>query len=201
MNKQRSPRSMRPSVANKRKRIQQLLTSTRSTTKRKDSKCNHTSPKRLKRNDSTTKSSMNASIERFTTDLSRKMKETGKAPPKNLEEIEKDLDLGMHYEITLIRGVPSCWASIFREADRQVWAFLQKRINCAPNKSFCQTNLLSTSLRQSPLLKTSSKTALPSLRAISCRRLKWVGPQRINFKNRFDKSHAKKSFVVTNDLR
>jgi hypothetical protein len=36
------------------------------------------------------------------------MKETGKAPPKNLEEIEKDLDLGMHYEITLIRGVPSC---------------------------------------------------------------------------------------------
>jgi len=43
---------------------------------------------------------MNASIERFTTDLSRKMKETGKAPPKNLEEIEKDLDLGMNYEIT-----------------------------------------------------------------------------------------------------
>ena len=27
------------------------------------------------------------------------MKETGKAPPKTLEEIEKDLDLGMHYEI------------------------------------------------------------------------------------------------------
>jgi len=27
------------------------------------------------------------------------MAETGKAPPKTLEEIEKDLDLGMHYEI------------------------------------------------------------------------------------------------------
>lgn len=28
-----------------------------------------------------------------------------------------------------------------------------------------------------------------------------VGPQRINFKNVFVKSHATKSFVVTNDLR
>lgn len=31
--------------------------------------------------------------------IAQKMKETGKAPPKTLEEIEKDLDLGMHYEI------------------------------------------------------------------------------------------------------
>jgi hypothetical protein len=30
------------------------------------------------------------------------MKETSKAPPRTLEEIEKDLDLGMHYDI----GVP-----------------------------------------------------------------------------------------------
>jgi hypothetical protein len=34
--------------------------------------------------------------------IKQKMRETGKQPPKTLEEIEKDLDLGMQYDI----GVP-----------------------------------------------------------------------------------------------
>lgn len=29
--------------------------------------------------------------------------ETGKAPPKTLEEIEKDLDLGMDYDIAVLK--------------------------------------------------------------------------------------------------
>lgn len=29
----------------------------------------------------------------------QKMKETGRAPPKSLEEIERDLDLGMSYDL------------------------------------------------------------------------------------------------------
>jgi hypothetical protein len=133
--------------------------------------------------------------------IMNKMKETGKQPPRTLEEIEKDLDLGMDYDIQ----VPKF--DTYQEVDplyvERPIAQYEPQYNkdkMRAKQELMSDKLVKRKFKPEPTTQNEIKDCATELTGQQLQKIA-IGPQRINFKNVFVKSQATKSFVVTNDLR
>jgi hypothetical protein len=118
-----------------------------------------------------------------------------------LEEIEKDLDLGMQYDIKAPKF------DTYQDVD-QLYVerpIAQYEPSYNKDKMRAKQELMSDKLvrrkfKPEPTTQNEIKDCATELTGQQLQKIS-VGPSRINFKNVFVKSKATKSFVVTNDLR
>lgn len=133
--------------------------------------------------------------------ISQKMKETGKGQPRTLEEIEKDLDLDMHYEITAPKFEPYHGVEpLYVERPIAQYEPVYNKDKMRAKQELMSDKLVKRKFKPEPVTQNELKDCSTELSGQQLQKIS-VGPQRINFKNVFVKSHATKSFVVTNDLR
>lgn len=119
-----------------------------------------------------------------------------------LEEMEKDVDLGIHYEHKhpkFERQMSVDPLYVERPIDKYEPAFNLDRIR-AKREQGNADRTIKRKYKPEPVTQAELKDCSVELSGQQLQKIT-AGPQRINFKNVFVKSQSTKSFIITNDLR